>query len=362
MATTWYPQGPKIPVTSGSGPYLVRWVDYKGNVLKSQFATAGQTLSAPTPPAFSGLTWSDWSGSSVNIQSDIDIIGVWTPTDGKRTLFVEASALVGLTPVLKVVKSDTSTLTVDWGDGTTSESSASGAVTITKDTPYVAGSYQIKPYISSGAGTFSGGHGTNVTPMLAGVAVTEYWATPDVTEVAEYAFNGTAFQTMAYATGFVAATSIGAYALQSCYALVSFSAPSATSIGARALQYCHALVSFSASSAKSIGANALQYCHALVSFSAPSATSIGANALQGCQCVTSFTIGPGCTLIDAAAISSLRNLRTLTIQAAIPPTLASVASIADFDPRMLIYVPSASVAAYQAETNWSTFAARIVGY
>lgn len=312
---------PDIPsggVPSPQTPYLVRWLDYKGNVVRQQYAAAGQSFSNPAAPIFSGLDFWGWSGSSANIQSDIDIVGVWTPTDGKRTLFVEASALVGLTPVLKVVKSDTSTLTVDWGDGTTSTSSASGNVTITKDAPYVAGSYQIKTYISSGDGTFSGGHGTSGNPMLAGVAVTEYWAAPDVVSVAAYAFNGTSFRTMAYATGFSACTSFGANAAQACYSLVSLSLPACTSFGAYAAQYCRNL--------------------------------------------TDMLIGPNCTAIDALCLDSCRELRTLRVEATIPPTLASAASIADFDPRMLIYVPSASVAAYRAATNWSAFAARIVGY
>ena len=331
---------PSGGVPSPQTPYLVRWLDYKGNVVRQQYAAAGQSFSNPAAPIFSGLDFWGWSGSPALITSDIDIVGVWTPTDGKRTLSVEASALVGLTPVLKVVKSDTSTLTVDWGDGTTSTSSAAGNVTITKDTPYVAGSYQIKPYISSGAGTFSGGHGTSGNPMLAGVAVTEYWATPDVISVAAYALNGTEFRTMAYATGFSACTSFRGYAALNCYSLVSLSLPACTSFG---------------------GYAALN-CYSLVSLSLPACTSFGANAVQSCRNLTNVRIGPNCTAMDALCLDGSRKLRTLRVEATIPPTLASVASIADFDPRMLIYVPSASVAAYKAATNWSAFESRIVGY
>ena len=279
------------------GSFLVRFLDYRGGVVSEQYVAAGGSVAPPSAPSFAGLTFAQWSGIASNVQSDIDIIAVYVAADGKRTLLIESSEISGNLPTFKGVKSDTSTLTIDWGDGTTSTSSASGNVTIAKTEAYaVDGEYRIKYWISSGTGTVSGGHGTAGNPLLAGVAVTEFWGTADATNVAAYTFNGTAFRTMRYATGFVAAT------------------------------------------------------------------SIGANAFQSCRNLVSVTIGQNCTLIDTLALDGLRNLRTLTIQATTPPTLASVATLADFDPRLLIYVPSASVATYKAETNWSAFASRIVGY
>lgn len=353
---------PSGGVPSPQTPYLVRWLDYRGNVVRQQYAAAGQTFSNPAAPVFAGLTFSSWCGSSALVTENRDIIGVWTPTDSKAHVFIEASSLAGLTPTIKVNKSDTSTLLIEWGDGTTSTSTASGNVTIVKDEPYVAGSYEIKKSISVGTGTFTGGYGSNGNPMVAGVAVTEVWFRGSTAAISDYALNGTAFRTMKYVTGMSGVLTIGANAFQSCYALISVSMPSATSIGATAFHSCYALVVFMPS-ATSIGSAAFQFCYSsLVSASMPSATSIGTNAFQYCRLLQSATLGPNCTLIDTLAFDSVRNLISLRVEATSPPTLASVATLADYDPRMLIYVPTASVEAYKAATNWSSLAARIVGY
>lgn len=360
MSTTWYPQGPKIPVVTGSGPYLVRWLDYKGNILKSQYATSGQTLSNPTPPVFSGLTWYGWSGSAANIQSDIDIVGVWTPTDGKAHIFVEASALAGLTPTIKVNKSDTSTLLVEWGDGTTSTTTASGNVAITKPDPYAAGNYEIKKSISVGAGTFTGGYGTSLNEMVSGVAVTEIWFRAITNSISAYACNGAAFRTTTAITGGSGVISIGDRAFSGLYRVAVLAFPEATTIAATGVFDVSAiLMAISLPKAGVIGV----YGGAIISaYNFPKSTSVPAYAFYTNPRIRSILLGPGTISIGTSAFEGVSSLKILIVGANTPPALASVSSLSGFDPRLLIYVPAASVASYQAATNWSAFASRIVGY
>ena len=66
--------------------------------------------------------------------------------------------------IFYVTKSDTSTLSIDWGDGNTETVTASGTTTVTHDyTTY--GDMVVKLWISSGIGTYHIGGSTSLTPQ-----------------------------------------------------------------------------------------------------------------------------------------------------------------------------------------------------
>ena len=329
----WYAQGSSTTPTAGK--FTVRFRDYDGEILLLRTVDPGWSVAPPATPTHAGLTFAGWSETGILVDRDMDIVANYTVDDGKMHVFVDASALAGSAPTLKFSKGDAQPLLVEWGDGTTSTTSASGNVTITKSAPYADGSYEI---LVSGSGVFSGGFATTSNQMVAGVAVTEIWISDAATSVPEYMCNGAAFRTMRAIAGGAGVVSIGASAFRYCYALVSASFPLAASIGATAFQGCVTLVSASFPLAASIGASAFQYCRALAQ----------------------VTIGPNCTLVGVFAFDGCLNLLEFVCEATTPPALSSVDAFADYDPRMLVKVPAASVAAYQAATNWSAFAARIV--
>lgn len=439
---------PSSGTTQETGAYLVRWLDRLGNVVASTGADAGQSFAAPQVPTVSGLTNGRWSEAATLISGDMDILPLYDTSDGKGHVFIEASALLGLTATVKVEKTDGSTLLIEWGDGTTDTSAATGAVTVTH--LYAAGSFEAKFSISVGAGEFSMGHGTTGNPFVAGVAVTELWMRSTATTVPAYSLNGTAFRTMVALVGANGVTSVGDYALLACYAIKQCALPECHTIGVSSFQTCYTIssiyapkctsvgasgliattslrllnlpecTSFGASASQfsgaleyvwlrkctNLGATAFQSCYALreiyldvctsmgasallsnsmltyvyaplcatigtsaisgcailADVSLPGAVTVGTQALQSLRSVVKITIGPNCTTISSLAFDSARNLRTLRIEATTPPVLASSASLADFDPRLVIQVPLASLAAYQSASNWSTFAARMVGY
>ena len=109
----------------------------------------------------------------------------------------------------------------------------------------------------------------------------------------------------------------------------------------------------------SIGNTALSQCSSLTSVIIPnSVTSIGNAALGQCSSLTSATIGNGVTSIGGGAFDGCKNLRSITIEATTPPTLADNNAF-NYTNDCPIYVPSASVEAYKAATNWSNYASRI---
>lgn len=87
-------------------------------------------------------------------------------------------------------------------------------------------------------------------------------------------------------------------------------------------------------------------------------TSIGNYAFYGCTSLPEITLPAGVTNIGFSAFQGCSSLQYIRIEATTPPTLASKAIPSTIG---AIYVPDESVAAYQAATNWSSFASKIKG-
>lgn len=132
-------------------------------------------------------------------------------------------------------------------------------------------------------------------------------------------------------------TSIGAYAFTSCRSLTSITIPdSVTSMGQFAFNGCSGLRSVT------IGSGV---------------TSIGDSAFYRCTDLTSINIPSGITNIGQQAFRYCTSLTSVTCLATTPPTMLN--SVFDNTNNCPIYVPAASVDAYKAATNWSTYASRI---
>ena len=131
--------------------------------------------------------------------------------------------------------------------------------------------------------------------------------------------------------------SIGGNALAACASLSSINIPSSvTIISDWALASCTSLSSINIpNSVTIIGDYAFRHCHGLTSVAIPyNVTSIGIQAFYGCSGFTS-----------------------VLVQATTPPTLGGIAF--DNTNNCPIYVPSESLEAYKAATNWVGYASRI---
>ena len=215
-------------------------------------------------------------------------------------------------------------------------------------------------------------------------------------------------------------TSIPYGAFESCYSLTSVTLPNnITSIGADAFSYDRYITTFNMGNGVTfIGNYAFGGCRGLSSITIPSSvTTIDANAFGGtelkkvitsdinswcrinfgdryanplnsakylysdenteittvvipndveeikytfynCQGLTNVSIPNSVTLISDYAFYSCSNLTSITIYATTPPTLSDARAFT-YTNDCPIYVPSASVTAYQTATNWSNLASRI---
>lgn len=99
-----------------------------------------------------------------------------------------------------------------------------------------------------------------------------------------------------------------------------------------------------------IGTYAFSKCTGLTTMTIPNnVTTINNNAFQSCSGLTSFTIGSGVTSIGNSTFGACPNLTSVTCLATTPPTLGT----GNFpNTNDTLYVPAASVSAYENDSAW----------
>ena len=155
-------------------------------------------------------------------------------------------------------------------------------------------------------------------------------------------------------------TIIGDSTFYNCSSLMSVTIGNGvTSIGGWAFQNCKKLTSVTIpDSVTSIGKAAFNSCYGLTSITIPDGvTSIGEWAFYNCSRLTSVTIGNSVTSIGSSVFYNCTSLKQLILFPSTPPTLGSSAIPTTISK---IYVQQSSKTAYQAATNWTTFASKIV--
>ena len=108
-----------------------------------------------------------------------------------------------------------------------------------------------------------------------------------------------------------------------------------------------------------IPSSCFHFCFSLTSITIPySVTEISYDAFYNCSSLKNISIPSNVTSIGNRALNKCRSLTSITVEATTPPTL-SEDMVFDDTNNCPIYVPSESVNAYKAATNWSTYASRI---
>ncbi len=166
-------------------------------------------------------------------------------------------------------------------------------------------------------------------------------------------------------------TSIGATAFANCDSFTSVTIPnSVTSIGRAAFAGCDNLKEFKGKFASDDGLclivdgvlNSYTSLIGITSITIPNSVStIGEQVFSTGKNLTSVIIPSSVTSIESWAFFGCSSLATVYCEISTPPALGS--QVFDYNATgRIIYVPTASVDAYQAAENWSSYADAIVGY
>ena len=381
----------------------INFIDYDGTILYSYTKAEIDAMSSlPANPSHTGLVAQGWNWTLAQIKAqltdmpdgDVWVGQMYITESGKTEIDVNFPDSARLSPIMTIAVNGT--VMVDWGDNTTPDTVTGSSLETMLEVSHTysnAGDYTISITSVSGAFCF---YGSTVNTLLRkGTVLNENRVYANcvqavrlgsgVTSIGAYAFydchslasiaipssvtsiGNYAFQTcssLASVTIPSGVTSIGIYAFQTCYSLASVTIPSGvTSIGNYAFQTCYSLASITIpSSVTSIGTYAINNCHSLASIAIPSSvTSIGNYAFQADFSLASVTIPSGVTSIGNNMFNNCSGVAEYHLLRVTPPILSNTNAFNNIPSDCIIYVPSESLEAYQAATNWSTYARKMVG-
>ena len=323
----------------GGGPVAkkqINFIDYDGTILysytKAEINAMTSQSDLPANPSHTGLTSQGWNWTLAQIKAQLTAMpdaNVWVgqmyiTESGKTEIDVHFPDSARLSPIMTIAVNGT--VTVDWGDNTTADTVTGSSLTTRQAVPHTyanIGDYTIKIAVVSGSFTF---YGSSTYTLLRKNTTSD-----------ENRVYSNCVQAVRLGSG---VTSIGNYAFYNCHSLASITIPSGvTSIGNYAFNSCYSLASITIpSGVTSIGNYAFQYCYSLASITIPSGvTSIGNSAFYSCYGMAEYHLLP--TTPPTAGTTVFNNI------------------VSD----CVIYVPSASLADYQAADNWSTYASKMQG-
>ena len=352
----------------------VTFIDYDGSVLYSYSLAEAQALTAlPTLPSHDGLVCQGWNWTLEAIKAlnrPVAVGAMYITDDGATRLHIRIATVGRMTVPLYIGQTVANGVSIDWGDGSTTETLSGTGNVNTSHTYAEPGDYVISLMpqgvckLSFGSGSSSycvmgstANYGKVYCNMLQDVSIGK-----NVTSI-----GGSAFSTcysLASITIPDGVTSIGGSAFSNCNSLASITIPtSVTSIDNNAFGDCRSLVSITIpGGVTSISDSVFGDCLSLASITIPDGvTSIISYAFYGCYSLASITIPTSVTSIGAYAFSNCQGMRYYDFSActAIPalPNTNSFRSIPS-DCQMLI--PSALFDEWSAATNWTTYASYMV--
>ena len=389
----------------GGAEKAVNFWDYDGELVTSYTADKFLTLDAmPENPDHTdvGLTAQGWNWALADAQEYVGKYGalnvgqMYVPTDGKTHLWIhigEHETGNALTMTVRYTQTVSQGVTVDWGDGTAPQA-YTGTTAANRTHTYAApGDYEITLEVTSGTVNFYGTSGSTGSSIYGSRSVSSgkyrikrAWFGSGVVSIGTYSmYCCYSLESVIIPRG---VTTVWQYSFSECRNLKSATLPdSVTNLGSFSFQYCYTLesvtipngvtsipdYSFSSCNLKSatlpdgvtnLGSYSFESCRSLKSVIIPrDVTSIGNASFQYCYTLESVTIPNGVTSINSSAFSACGSVE-YHITPTTPPTLVGTNAFNNIPADCTFYVPYSEdhsiLAAYQAASNWSTYASRMV--
>ena len=335
--------------SSSASPKDVNFYDYDGTIVASYSLSEAQTLTAlPDGPAHDGLTFQGWNYTLEKVKAftrPMNVGAIYITDDGKTRLRIRIAAEGRMNVPLYISQTVANGVTIDWGDGSATETLAGTGNVNTTHTYAGIGDYVITLDPMDGC-TLGFGDGTS-----------SYCVMGSTGNAGRLCCN--MLQDVQVGIG---VTSIGSYAFQNCFSLASITIPdSVTSISDYAFYRCYSLASVTIpDSVTSVGGNAFQYCYSLASVTIPeSVTSISMSWFSNCNALASITIHDSVTSIGSSAFGNCYGMAEYHLLPTTPPTLSNTNAFQNIPSDCIIYVPAGCLEAYQNATNWATYASKM---
>ena len=414
-----------IPTGGGSATTpksSVNFYDYDGTLLHSYSKDEFLALSAlPDLPTREGLTCQGWNYTLAKAKEYVtsyDILNIgatYITDDGKTRLYIKIAANGRMNVPLYFSQTVANGVTIDWGDGSTTQTLTGTGNKNTTHTYASIGDYIITLKVTSG--TLGLGNGNSAYSVMGSTTnngkvycnmLQKAEIGSSVTSIGNSAFKNcsslssivipsgvtsienSAFQNCYSLSSIVIpsnVTSIGNSTFNGCYSLSSIVIPSnVTSIGNTAFNGCYSLSSIVIpSNVTSIENSAFSYCYSLSSINIPEGVkSIGNSAFDGCYSLSSINIPEGVTSIGNSAFKNCYSLSSIVIPSNVTsignstfsyctgmsyydfrasqsvPTLSNTNAFNNIPSDCKIVVPDSLYSSWTTATNWSTYKNKIV--
>ena len=365
--------------SGGGGGASAKWddvtfIDYDGSVLYSYSLSEAQALTElPALPSHDGLVCQGWNWTLEAIKSlnrPVTVGAMYITDDGATRLHIRIATVGRMTVPLYIGQTVSNGVSIDWGDGSTTQTLSGTGNVNTSHTYAEPGDYVISLMPDYGC-TLSFGSGDSpycvmghnlkngivYCNMLQDVSIGK-----NVTSIGDYAFeNCYSLASITIPTGF---TSISYSAFSNCHSLASITIPTGfTSIGYYAFQNCYSLASITIpTGVTSIYDYAFQNCHSLASITIPTGfTSIGNRVFQNCHSLASITIPTGFTSIGNSAFSNCYGMRYYDFSACTAvPSLSNSNAFNNIPSDCQMLIPSSLYNNWKSATNWATYESKMV--
>ena len=304
----------------------VNFYDYDGTLVASYTLSEAQSLAAlPDGPTHEGLTFQGWNYTLEKVKAfthPMNVGAMYITDDGKTRLYIRIAAEGRMNVPLYISQTVANGVTIDWGDGSATQTLAGTGNVNTTHTYANIGDYVITLAPVDGC-TLGFGNGSSSYCVM---GITSN--------------NGKVYcnflQAVQIGNG---VTIIDNYAFQYCYSLASVTIPDGVT---------------------SIGSHVFQNCPSFASITIPdSVTSIGSYAFKNCYSLASITIPDGVTIINDSAFSNCYGMAEYHLKPTTPPTLSNTNAFQNIPSDCIIYVPQGCLEAYQNATNWATYASKM---
>lgn len=395
------------------------------NKITERYCNIGETVTPPTIPTTldavtkqsCALTFKEWNYTNAqltNIQTDMNVGAVYNTSDSKTHAFVTVNANTGYDLPIYFNKSDNSTLTISWGDGSTNYTTSDSGDITTTHTYSTAGTYEITIWISSGTGTFGLGYfsfgstlsfigGSSATyrqclnnifvdgqfrNILGGAFINNlsleiaiFAPTPSFGNFGNYCFYGCSkLYMMTIQTGIIytgdngfancinlcevsfpyGLTTISYSSFNTCSSLRSACFPSTlTTLSAYAFTSCNAIKKVYIPSSVVNLSYAFEYCSGLREIIVDANVNSLQDIFVGCSSLRKIEINSNIATLQNT-FSNNYSCTVYTIKRFTAPStitnLYSVGSLNGINLQARIYVPVGSETVYKTATNWSTYA------
>ena len=353
----------------------VNFYDYDGTIVYSYSASDFANLSAlPSNPTHSGLTAMGWNWTladakaQVLISGELDIGQQYKSADGKTHLHIVIANDNTKKPRLYWSQSVANGVTIDWGDGTATQSKSGTGAYYLDHTYASIGEYDITLTVTSGTAkiggtgtgqrTITGSTQSNVyCTALKSVVLGDNMGVNDYGLYYQYgiediaAFDGDTFRN-------------GSSYYNRCIKHITYPKPSA----ARAAYTVYNRADYGLRSVSlpkeitKISNNGFRDNNVLRRVVIPNGVAeIGSNAFYYCTALTKLVIPATVTTIGAAAFSNASCMLEYHFKGTTPPTLADATVFTAIPSACKIYVPSAALATYQSAAVWNGFTSYLVG-